>query len=85
MAVEPEGHLDLAYVLPEMMGRGIGSQLLARVETEMRLSGVAAMTCDASKGMRRLLERRGWDVVSEKTVRTGGAALSRWRMRRVLD
>ncbi len=50
----------------------------------MRLSDVTEMTCDASKGARRLLERRGWEVASEQTVRTGGAALVRYRMRKRL-
>jgi putative acetyltransferase len=85
IAVSRDGHLDLAYVTPELIGRGIGGQLLDRVETEMRLSDVGEMTCDASKGFRRLLERRGWEVVKEEVVRRGGVALARTRMRKRLD
>ncbi len=85
MAVSPEGHLDLAFVAPEASGCGIGSQLLARVENEMRLSDIFEMTCAASTGLRRLLERRGWEALREETVHIGGAALRRTRMRKRLD
>lgn len=76
-----DGHLDLAYVLPDAMRQGIGTHLLRRAMAEASLSGLAEMTCDASEIARPFLERHGWQVVRRETVARNGEQFVRYRMR----
>ena len=84
MSVTATGHLDLAYVLPEMHGSGIGGRLLRRVEEEMRLTGVERMTTGASLVAQPFFERHGWIAEREETVHRNGQGLRRVRMRKAL-
>ena len=85
MSVTPAGHLDLAYVLPECHGSGVGRLLLERVEEEMRLTGVARMTTTATLAAERFFARNGWQVEGEETVERNGQKLRRVRMVKVLE
>jgi putative acetyltransferase len=74
------GHVDLAYVLPDLHGSGVAQRLLARAEAEMRMAGVERMTTGASLAAQRFFARNGWKVLAEETVERGGQRLRRVRM-----
>jgi putative acetyltransferase len=84
LSVTPAGHVDLAYVLPERHGAGIGHQLLARAEQEMRLTGVERMTTEASLAAEGFFARQGWVAGNQETVLRNGLKLRRVRMHKVL-
>ena len=85
MAVTPGGHVDLAYVVAEHHRGGIGGRLLERVETEMRMTGVAAMSTGASLVAAPFFERHGWRRESEEVVERNGQELRRVRMAKSLE
>ena len=85
LSVTPAGHVDLAYVLPELHGTGIGHRLLERAEQEMRLTGVARMTTEASLAAKPFFARHGWVAEREETVVRSGQKLRRFRMYKVLE
>jgi putative acetyltransferase len=78
------GHVDLAYVLPELHGSGVAQRLLERAEAEMRLTGVERMTTGASLVARPFFMRNGWRVLREETVERGGQKFRRFRMAKTL-
>ena len=80
LSVTPAGHVDLAYVLPERHGTGIGGRLLDRAEQEMLLTGVERMTTDASLMAEPFFVRHGWRRERQETVERGGQKLRRVRM-----
>lgn len=84
MSVTPAGHLDLAYVLPERHGAGIGRRLLMRVEEEMRLTGIGCATTEASLVAEPLFARNGWRRDGEEMVERNGQKLRRVRMSKTL-
>jgi len=84
MAMTPDGHLDLAFVLPSCAGRGIGRALLDAVEAQARALGLGRLTTHASLAARPFFARQGWRVMSEETVLRAGVSLRRFAMDRQL-
>ena len=62
MSLEPSGYLDMAFVLPEEMGRGTAVALYAALLAKARDAGLERMTVIASHLARRFFARRGWRV-----------------------
>jgi putative acetyltransferase len=60
MSLMPDGHLDMAFVLPEVMGKGHAAALYDVLVAHARKAGLARLTVDASEYSRRFLTRRGW-------------------------
>ncbi|MBM9595357.1 GNAT family N-acetyltransferase [Roseitranquillus sediminis] len=84
MAADEHGHIDLAYVLPDMKNSGIGTRLLERIEGEMQLNGVRRLTTDASLVAQPFFERRGWTSGRTETVTRNGQSLRRVKMHKNL-
>jgi putative acetyltransferase len=63
--------LEGLYVDPEWAGRGIGTQLLLRLEARMREQGVAEIVADASLNAEAFYCRRGYVAFG---LRTGNGA-----------
>lgn len=53
------------YVHPDYQGTGIGSKLLARVETEALKHGISRITLFASMNSRHFYEAHGYHVIRE--------------------
>ena len=60
LSMTPEGHLDMAYVLPEAMGKGHAAALYDAMLTHARKIGLKRLDVHASEYSRRFLEKRGW-------------------------
>jgi GNAT superfamily N-acetyltransferase len=59
----PVAVLDELYVLPDLRGRGLGSELLAATEAELRRRGTGLVEVnvdDDGSGTRRFYERHGY-------------------------
>ena len=80
-----DGVLDLAFVLPEEMGRGTAGRLADAVEADARAAGLARLTTEASDLARPFLARRGWRVVAGQTVERQGVRLRNTLMELRLD
>ena len=79
-----DGHLDLFYVTPEAMGRGVADKLYVRVEAAAKARGLAVLDTVASRLSRSFLARRGWRVAARQSAIRGGVALTTYRMEKVL-
>lgn len=62
MSLESSGYLDMAFVLPEEMGRGTAAALYAVLQEKARDEGLSRLTVIASHLARRFFARRGWRV-----------------------
>lgn len=85
MTLGRDGHLDLAYVLPEERGQGTADALLAALEAAARARGLHWLTTEASLVARPFLERHGWRGASRQSVIRNGVALTNFRMHKALD
>ena len=68
MSLLDNGHLDMAFVVPEMMGTGVAAKLYAKIEIDARALGLTTLTTQASHLARSFFERQSWSVISDKTV-----------------
>ena len=62
MSMEPQGHLDMAFVLPEVMGNGTAAALYETLMAHARAGGLRHFTVKAAHQSSRFLARRGWQV-----------------------
>lgn len=80
MALAPDGHLDLAYVAPEWIGRGVGAALHAEIVAAARAAGLMLLTTEASLVARPFFARLGWHETARQSVIRQGVALTNFRM-----
>ncbi|MEN3950509.1 GNAT family N-acetyltransferase [Iodidimonas sp. SYSU 1G8] len=64
--LEPDGHIDLLYCVPEVAGTRVAAALLERIETEARAQGIARLYTEASEAARRLLLRHGFTELARR-------------------
>ncbi|PTX56610.1 GNAT family acetyltransferase [Litoreibacter ponti] len=84
MSLTETGHIDMAFVAPQVMGAGVADQLYGRLEADARASGLAELTTDASHLARRFFARHGWEVVAAQTIKANGRDIENFRMHKTL-
>lgn len=84
MTLGRDGHLDLAYVLPEAMGTGVAAALHDRLLAEAEKLGLARLDTEASHLARRFFARQGWTVIAEQQIERRGQTLTNFRMEKRL-
>jgi len=85
LELDPDGHIDCAYVNPDFQRRGIMTGLVKHsigVATAMNLP---RLYVEASIGARCLFERLGFEVLLEQQVSIGGETLVNFQMERLLQ
>lgn len=81
MSLEPDGYLDMAFVLPEVMGKGHAARLYEALLAFARAEHLPRLTVHASHFSRRFLEKRGWTLDEvEDFVSPGGVHFERFLM-----
>ena len=80
----PLGHIDLLFVRPEFVRRGIARALLLDAEKVLAQSGVKTAWTEASLTARDFFQAMGYQAVREQTVSCGGVNLRNFRMERML-
>ena len=85
MTVAADGFIDVAFVSPSVMGKGVAWRLYRQCEAEARRLGATRLYADASHLARPFFERQGWRVVTEQTVTIREVALTNFRMEKTLD
>ncbi|WP_240548634.1 GNAT family N-acetyltransferase [Cobetia sp. 4B] len=81
----PLARIEMLYVYPSLMGQGIGSQLLAAAERDLRERKVRVMSLEASLTLSPGLARRGWHSLGLEHVKRDGVCLKRERFEKRLD
>ena len=85
MSLDPaRAYLDLAFVLPEVMGKGVSGALYAVLEGRARVRGLTRLETEASLLAEPFFRRQGWRVVRRQTVERLGVCLSNALMEKTL-
>ena len=84
MALMPNGHIDLAFVTPDVMGQGIAKKLYEAILLEAHKLEVTRLSTDASSPARSFFERQGWSVVKEQSALCNTVRLTNFRMEKIL-
>ncbi|MEM9434834.1 MAG: GNAT family N-acetyltransferase [Pseudomonadota bacterium] len=86
MSLRLDGYLDMAYVLPNLMGSGIAKTLFKKLEAQAIAAGLTRLTTDASYLARSFFLSLGWNVLSPQMVRCNGCEIQNFRMeKRISD
>ena len=85
MSLDVAGYLDLAFVVPEVMGRGVADALYAVLEGRARVAGQVCLTTEASLLAEPFFARHGWRVVARQEVERRGVTLKNARMEKRLE
>lgn len=77
-------HLDLLYVHPDYVGRGVGATLADALEKLAGARGAKALTVDASDNAAEFFARRGYTATQRNTVTINGEWLANTSMTKTL-
>ncbi|MFA5581762.1 MAG: GNAT family N-acetyltransferase [Paracoccaceae bacterium] len=80
-----DGHLDLFYVAPRWMGRGVAGRLHDQALCAARTMGIAMLSTEASHLARAFLLRNGWHSDARQSVIRHSTAITNFRMSRRID
>ena len=80
MSLEPSGYLDMAFVLPEEMGKGTAKALYASLLARARAEGLPRLTVTASPLARRFFDRQGWTIDRKEDLAADGQIYEIFRM-----
>ncbi len=80
----PDGYLDMMFVHPGQQRRGVASALLRTVEQAAGDQGLDRIFTDSSITARPFFERRGFQLVAERTVEKRGQTFTNFRMSKPL-
>ena len=83
--VNRHGYIDMLFVSPRHLRRGIARTLLRFVEQQARSAKTAELTSDVSVAARPFFESLGFDVVREQRPVKDGVELTNYRMRKKLS
>lgn len=83
--IEPDGHVDMLYVHPNMQRRGVTRALLAHIENLARIKGLHRLHTEASVTARPVFEAMGFNVVAPQTVSLRGESMTNYRMEKRLS
>lgn len=79
MALDKTGYLDMAFVLPEVMGRGHAQAIYRVLLAHARAARLPRLTVHASHFSRQFLARQGWTLDgTEDYVSPGGVHYERF-------
>lgn len=71
MMLERDGYLNMAFVLPEVMGTGTADRLYAEILGQARTLQLSRLTVFASRHARRFFARHGWHPAPGLPLRDG--------------
>lgn len=80
MSLDRTGYLDMAFVLPEEMGKGTAHALYDAVRAQARDARMTRLTVIASQLARRFLLKRGWQISFMENLACDGQVLVVFRM-----
>lgn len=82
--VVDSGYLDFAYVLPELMGKGVADVLYSVLEGRARDVKLKRLTVDASEPARSFFLRHGWREIARQEIVRRDVMLHNYRMEKIL-
>lgn len=85
MSLRDDGYLDMAFVLPHVMGTGVSDRLYEAQESAALSLKLTTLTTDASHLARPFFLRHGWTVLASQTSRTNGHDIENFAMQKLLS
>ncbi len=85
MTLDDHGHIDLAFVVPDLIGKGVARALYERIEAEALRRGMGRLDTEASYLAKRFFKRQGWSVVRQQSVVMGDVSLTNFVMEKHLN
>ena len=85
MTLDDHGHIDLAFVVPDLIGKGVARALYERIEAEALRRGIGRLDTEASYLAKRFFKRQGWSVVRQQSVVKGDVSLTNFVMEKHLS
>ncbi|MEA9997579.1 MULTISPECIES: GNAT family N-acetyltransferase [unclassified Cryobacterium] len=82
--VDTAGYIDMMFVAPSYLGRGVAWQLIAHVKARARQQQLTELTADVSITARPFFERSGFTVEAEQNRVTAGVQLTNYKMKKRL-
>ena len=82
--VDSEGYIDMMFVAPRYLRRGVARQLIGHLEVRARLEELTELTADVSITARPFFERSGFSVEAEQHPVTAGVQLTKFKMKKKL-
>ncbi|MFN3845071.1 MAG: GNAT family N-acetyltransferase [Paracoccaceae bacterium] len=80
MSLDGDGYLDMAFVLPEVRGKGHAAALYDAILTEAQRRDLLTLTCHASLMAKPFFLRRGWTVACDENHPVEATTLRRFAM-----
>ncbi|MFK7864504.1 MAG: GNAT family N-acetyltransferase [Pseudohongiellaceae bacterium] len=84
MTVDEDGHIDLAYVRPDSMGKGVAYTLYQAIEKTAKDRNLSRLYTEASDFAKPFFERQAWELVETQEVQRHGILLRNHRMEKHL-
>lgn len=85
MTLEPDGHIDLAYVRSDLIGKGVAGRLYSKLEAIAKKKGIKSLYSEASHLAKSFFEKNGWSLIKTQQVESsGGQLLTNHRMKKYL-
>lgn len=85
LELDPDGHIDCAYIHPKYQRRGIMTRLVEHAVEVSFARGAQKVYVEASIGAKPLFEKCGFRVVTENIVTIKGVELLNYKMQKVRD
>lgn len=85
ISLERAGHIDLLFVHPQALRRGVAAALLARLEQAARQQRLTRLTTDASLTARPFFAANGFSIEQAQTVALRGETFINYRMVKTLS
>ena len=82
--VNEDGYIDMLFVSPAFLRRGVARTLLSFIEQQSRAAGVVELISDVSIAARPFFESIGFGLVREQRPVIEGIELTNYRMRKDL-
>jgi len=82
MTLDETGFIDLAYVTPTWIGKGVAKQIYDKVENHALSLKLTHLHTHASLMARKFFERQGWEVVKEQAIERNAASLTNFLMQK---
>jgi putative acetyltransferase len=83
--LEPDGHVDMLYVHPDLQRRGVARALLKHVEEAARTAGLRRLYTEASITARAVFEAIGFRAIGPQTVTIRSVSMTNYRMEKSLE
>ena len=82
--MEPDGHIDHVYCLPEFVGQGVASRLYDELELHAASLGIQRLYVEASEAARRMFLRKGFMDAGRRDFVRNGVEIHNFEMEKQL-